>query len=209
MTTPHLPTEGPPPVHGLVMAGGRSARMGSDKYALDLHGAPQARHCSVLLGRLVERVFISVHPGQKEDDALAGLSCIEDRYADVGPMCGVLSAMEREPGAAWLVLACDLPFLDDEALRILLDGRDRARMATTFMASDGFLEPLCAVYEPAIAPFLLQRLDEGRYSLRGVLTDCDVRMLCVPDDHMLMNVNTPEELAEVRARLAAEKAGLG
>ncbi len=195
-------------MYGLVMAGGHSVRMGTDKSALDFHGKPQGQYCSELLGGVLDRVWVSTRMGAPEDDAFEGLPRIEDAYEDIGPMSGVLSAMDKERDAAWFVLACDLPFINEHAVRELLDGRDAGRMATAFMASDGFFEPLCAIYEPHIAPLLRERLAAGRFSLRDVLTDADVRMVCPPEDRMLTNVNTPEELEDVRARLAAERAGL-
>ena len=197
-----------PPVYGLVMAGGHSMRMGTDKSALNFHGKPQGMYCSELLGGALDRVWVSTRKGAPDDKVFEGLARIEDAYEDIGPMSGVLSAMDQEPDAAWFVLACDLPFIDEHAVRELLDGRDPARMATAFMALDGFFEPLCAIYEPHIAPLLCERVAAGRYSLRDVLTDADVRMVCPPEDRMLTNVNTPEELEEVHARLAAERAGL-
>ena len=197
-----------PPVYGLVMAGGQSTRMGMDKSALDFHGKPQGIYCSELRGAVLERVCISVRKRPPLPDVFQALPQIEDAYGAIGPMSGVLSAMDQEPDAAWFVLACDLPYIDEQAVRELLDGRARDRMATAFMASDGFFEPLCAIYEPRTAPLLRERLDAGRYSLRDVLTDADVRMVCPPEDRMLTNVNTPEDLEEVRAHLAAERAGL-
>ncbi len=207
MTTTHQ-NSAATPVYGLVMAGGQSTRMGMDKSALDFHGKPQGVYCAELLGAVLERVCVSVRKGPPEPDVFETLPRIEDAYGEIGPMSGVLSAMDQEPGAAWFVLACDLPYINEQAVRELLDGREPDRMATAFMASDGFFEPLCAIYEPGIAPLLRERLAAGRSSLRDVLTDADVRMVCPPEDRMLTNVNTPEDLEEVRARLAAERAGL-
>lgn len=186
-------------VCGLVLAGGRSTRMGTDKCALDVHGVPQVRYCFELLRGFLPDVAVSVRPDQHGLPALAHLPVIEDRYENIGPVSGVLSAMDARPDVAWLTLACDLPLVDARGVRTLLDGRDPARLGTAYMASDGFFEPLFAIYEPAMAPWLRERLGRARYSLREALADADVRLLCVPDDQMLMNVNTPEDLARVRA----------
>ena len=207
MTTTN-PADGAPRVLGLVMAGGRSSRMGSDKSALEYHGKPQGPFCFELLSKFVDQVCVSVREGQQVDSALDGLPRIEDAHGEIGPMSGVLSAMDHDPTAAWFVMACDLPFIDEQAVRELLAGRDSERMATAYMASDGFLEPLCAIYEPTFAPVLRERLAAGRFSLRHALTNGDVRMVCAPDDRTLTNVNTPEELAKARADLNADEAGL-
>src|SRR5262245_36047490 len=110
--------------------------MGVDKCALDIHGAPQARHCYALLHEFLPEVRVSARPDQRGLPVLAGLPLLEDRYEAVGPVSGVLSAMEAQPGVAWLTLACDLPLADARGLRTLLEGRDPARLATAYMASD-------------------------------------------------------------------------
>ena len=202
------PNDAAPLVFGLVMAGGHSSRMGADKAALELHGVPQGRYCFELLRKKLGRVWMSVRPDVPRGDVLAGLDCIDDAHGDIGPMSGVLSAIDQEPDAAWLVLACDLPFVTARTIEGLLEARDPGRMATAFMASDGFFEPLLAIYEPSIAPHLRQRLGAGRYSLRKALADADVQMVCASDDRLLTNINTPKDLADARALLAAGKAGL-
>jgi len=189
-------------VCGLVLAGGRSTRMGADKCALEIHGRSQARHCYALLREFLPEVQVSARPDQRGLPALAGLPVIEDRYENIGPVSGVLSAMEAQPDVAWLTLACDLPLADARGVRTLLDGRDPARLGTAYMASDGFFEPLFAIYEPAMAPWLRERIGRGRYGLREALADADVRLLCPPEDQMLMNVNTPDDLARVRGLVA-------
>ncbi len=198
-----LPKVETPPVWGLVLAGGHSRRMGCDKCAISVHGVPQARHEYTLLADVVGKAFVSVRPDQRSVAALEGLPRIDDCYESAGPIGGVLSAMEAYPDAAWLVLACDLPFADARAVRTLLLNRDPSRQGTAFMASDGFFEPLFAIYEPSLYPQLRERFAAGRSSLREALADADVRLLCPPEDRMLFNVNTPEDLAAVESLLRA------
>jgi molybdopterin-guanine dinucleotide biosynthesis protein A len=196
-------SRGNAPVKGLVLAGGRSTRMGVDKCALELHGAPQARYCIDLLQQFLPETWVSARTDQRGLPSLAALPLLEDRYEGIGPVSGVLSAMEAQPEAAWLVLACDLPLADARGVRALLDGRDPERLGTAYMASDGFFEPLFAIYEPAMQPWLRERLGRGRYGLREALADADVRLLCPPDEQTLINVNTPEDLERVRRAIAS------
>ena len=180
--------------------------MGIDKCAIELHGEPQARHACALLREFLPEVRVSARPEQRALPAVVGLPLIEDRYEGVGPVSGVLSAMEAQPGVAWLTLACDLPMVDARGVRALLEGRDPGRLATAYMATDGYFEPLFAIYEPAMEPWLRERLGRGRYSLREALADADVRLLCPPEDQMLMNVNTPEDLAKAQRAIERDKA---
>jgi molybdopterin-guanine dinucleotide biosynthesis protein A len=186
------------PVWGLVLAGGRSTRMGADKCALDLYGEPQARHAFALLSEFLPRAFVSVRQDQHGLSSLAGLPIIDDRFEEIGPVSGVLSAMQTHPGVAWLALACDLPLADARSVRTLIENRDPARLATAYMATDGFFEPLFAIFEPAMEPWLRERLVRGKYSLREAMADADVRLVCPPEDSILLNVNTPDDLAAAR-----------
>ena len=75
-----------------------------------------------------------------------------DSVAGEGPIVGIRSALAANPNVAWLVLACDLPFLSDAALSQLLRERDPAAVATAYRSThDGLPEPLCAIWEPAAA----------------------------------------------------------
>lgn len=199
MTSTANPDSTSSPLCGLVMAGGRSHRMGAEKATIDYNGKQQIRYEADLLGEALDgAVYASVRPGQSADFDLGGVPVIDDRYADAGPMSGILTALEIHPNTAWLALACDLPLVNSETIQLLSGERDATRMATAFMGSDGFFEPLFAIYEPAIAPLLRERMTEKRFSLRDVLADCDVRMVCIPDDSILLNVNTPEDAARAK-----------
>ena len=135
------------------------------------------------------------------------LPYIADRFLGFGPMGGILSAMTAYPDTAWLVLACDMPFVEASVLRTLLRGREPRRIATAFTASDGAPEPLCTLYEPAGRATLHTYMARGRYSLRDVLRDADARLLDLPDPEVLRNANTPEERDAARALLDARLPG--
>ena len=143
------------PVHGLILAGGSSSRMHQDKAALRYQGRSQLDRALELAGRHVSSVFVSVRANQTADPMRARRPMIVDSVAGTGPIVGIRSALAAHPEAAWLVLACDLPFLSDAALSHLLRERDAASLATAYRsAHDGLPEPLCAIWEPAAAAAL-------------------------------------------------------
>lgn len=120
------------PLLGLVLAGGKSARMGNDKALIAYHGRPQAEFLFDLLRPRCEAVHLSCRPDQAQLPGYVGLPCLVDAYADLGPLAGILTALEARPDAAWLVAACDLPYLDADAVAALVAGRDPAALATAF-----------------------------------------------------------------------------
>jgi molybdopterin-guanine dinucleotide biosynthesis protein A len=192
-----------PPVSGLVLAGGTSERMKRDKATLLYEGRSQIDRAAELLARHVERVFVSVRASQGGDPARARYPLIVDSFASQGPMVGIRSAIAAHPDDAWLVVACDLPFLSDRALGQLLAGRDPAASATAFTSvHDGLPEPLCAIWEPKAAAQIDAFLAVGRNCPRKFLMNHAVRLLELEDRRSLDNVNTPEEYARASGLIA-------
>lgn len=191
----------PAALYGLLLSGGASQRMRQDKAALDYRGEPQLLRAWRLLESVTEQAFVSVREHQCDDTLRATLSQIVDSYDAVGPVAGILSAQERHPDVAWLVLACDLPLLDDDTLRRLIGARDPQAFATVFASShDGLPEPLCAIWEPRSHVLLRERYENGSYCPRKALMQSHIVVLPAPGD-ALDNVNTPEERQAMQQRL--------
>jgi len=192
------------PVHGLILAGGSSSRMHRDKATLPYRGKSQLDRAFELACRHVPEVFVSVRAAQTADPTRSRHPMIVDSVTAEGPIVGIRSALAAHPHVAWLVLACDLPFLSDDALAQLLRERDANGLATAFRsAHDGLPEPLCAIWEPAAAPALAAYQDDGGRCPRKFLIRHAVRLLEPVDVRALDNVNTPEEYAEASATLDA------
>jgi molybdopterin-guanine dinucleotide biosynthesis protein A len=198
-----------PPVYGLVLSGGLSTRMQRDKATLSYHGQTQLERAMSLLEPRVQRAFVSVRPGQN-DPVRARFPQIVDTREGLGPIAGIMAAQARYPEVAWLVLACDLPFLDEATLDHLLAARDPARAATAFRAShpnpkhNGLPEPLCAIYEPASRAAILAQVAAGKDCPRKFLINADTKLIDQPNPRALDNVNTPEEYGAAMASLNPE-----
>jgi molybdopterin-guanine dinucleotide biosynthesis protein A len=193
---------------GLVLAGGRSTRMHADKAALAYGARPQLEEAYELVARHVDRAWISVRADQAGEPLRAAFPQIIDGDIGRGPIAGIVAAQDRHPEAAWLVVACDLPHLDDATLDDLLGRRDPARFATAYAsAHDGLPEPLCAVYEPASRGAILAQVASGRNCPRRFLQDHDVMLLDPRHARALDNANTPEDASAARTALAARGAG--
>ncbi len=125
-----------------------------------------------------------------------------------GPIAGIAAAQATHPEAAWLVLACDLPFLRLPVLEHLLAHRDRGALATAFRsAHDGLPEPLCAIWEPSSRAAVLDAIAAGRHCPRKLLLAHGATLIEPLDSGALDNVNTPEERAEASRRLGRETGG--
>lgn len=177
------------PVNGLVLAGGKSTRMGHDKGAITYFDKPQREYMADLLSRVCQDTYLSV---QSEFDS--AIPQITDTFLDLGPYGGILSAFRKDPNSAWLAVACDVPFVDEKTIKLLLSERDPSKLATCFHNPEtDFPEPLITLWEPRAYPVLLQFLTLGYSCPRKVLINSEVKEVQVPNGQVLMNVNTPEE----------------
>ncbi len=193
------------PLYGLVLTGGRSKRMQRDKAALEYAGRSQLARAMTLLEPLVERCFVSTRADQKHDAQRAAYAQIVDQLDDIGPMAGLHAALHSHPQAAWLVLACDLPFLDAATLQQLIAARAPQRLASAFRSShDGNPEPLCAIYEPASRTTIDAWIAADQRCPRKFLAQADVQLLTLNNARALDNVNTADEYQQASQRLGGE-----
>ncbi|MBC6608699.1 NTP transferase domain-containing protein [Hymenobacter sp. BT188] len=192
-----------PPLRGLVLAGGQSQRMQTDKGRLRYHGQEQREYVAELLATVCTDVHVSCRPDQAAD-LPTSLQPLPDRFLDLGPLGGILSAFQLDPNAAWLVVACDLPFLSAETLHHLLAHRQPGKMATAYQSPhNDFPEPLITIWEPSSYATLLRFLSLGYSCPRKALINSDIAVLKAPDARELRNVNTPEEREAAESELAS------
>lgn len=186
-----------PILKGLVLAGGKSIRMGKPKDKIKWHGKEQQYYLADLLAPLCDKVYIS-----HRQDQLIGLNqgyqFLSDGFSDIGPLAGVISAFETDPAAAWIVIACDLPLLDSESLEFLIKARNADKIATAYQnPTDHLPEPMITIWEPKSYTILNTCLETGTTSLRRVLINNDTLIIQPLKPDTLFNVNTPEEMLKV------------
>jgi len=189
-------------IYGLLLVGGESRRMGSDKALLSYDGkSTQLERTAALLQSVCSRVFIS----QRAEQPLPtpkGTDAIFDSVDEVrGPLRGILSAMRMHPDAHWLVLACDLPHLTTAALEKLINEFQAAptQDLTAYRSThDGLPEPLCAIYPSGSDAGLLELAQElGKSCPRKLLIVKQATLVKQDDPRSLDNINTAEEFKEL------------
>jgi molybdopterin-guanine dinucleotide biosynthesis protein A len=183
-----------PALSGVVLAGGKSTRMGHDKGTIDFHGSPQREYMYSTLAENCDDVYMSCRQDQAEE-LKTSFNTIEDRLIDFGPFGALVSAFMFNPACAWLVVACDIPGLDQNAIKYLVENRDPSKMATAYRSPvSGFPEPLASIWEPKSYQRLLNFLAIGYSCPRKVLINSDVHVIDASNPEILRNVNTPEDL---------------
>lgn len=183
-------------IYGLVLAGGESRRMGRDKALLVRDGQSQLAHITALLEGITDRVYVSSRQEQQDDPERSRFENIVDRYEGIGPIAGILSAMDAHPHADWLVVACDLPNIDERTLAFLIEKAEPEQPFTAFKSSyDGLPEPLCALYRSGSEGIIRQFVEDGIVCPRKILIRSDTMLLEQPNPVALDNINTPDDLA--------------
>lgn len=190
-------------LYGLVLAGGKSTRMGTDKGLIEYHNRPQQEHLYHLLQEVCEKTYISLR-AEQEAKTPFGYATIADQDRFRGPFNGILSAHTRHPEAAWLVLACDLPLMDLPALKQLIRLRDPEKSATAFANNEDPLpEPLSAIWEPHALKEAIAYLDAGNGTCpRKFLINNDTKLVFPENINVILNANSEEEYKEALTKLA-------
>lgn len=202
-------------VAGVVLAGGRSTRMGTSKAALEWHGSTLLYRAAALLARTVDGpVLVVASPGQDLPDLPAGVEVVRDPVTGIGPLQGIATGLTAlaERSVAAFVCSTDMPFLHPAFVRRVLAGLDRPGTDVALPFARGFRQPLAAAYRTGLAP-LITRLIAGGRSRPGMLYEhCavarleDADLLADPDVARfdpalasLVNVNEPDDYAAARA----------
>lgn len=191
------------PVYGLVLAGGHSTRMKKDKGALNYHGIPQRDYAARLLAKFCDRVFVSCRPQQNIEftnfDKHTAPKLIHDQILNIGPLGGIISAQREFPQAAWLVLACDLPYVQAETIQSLIKARNPFRVATTYINPDNRMpEPLCAIWEPKSYHAIMDFISLGYECPRKILLNSAAHQILPNSKYELANINIPEEFDKAK-----------
>ncbi|MEM1438521.1 MAG: molybdenum cofactor guanylyltransferase [Pseudomonadota bacterium] len=190
------------PLLALILAGGESRRMGSDKAAVLVDGQTMLARTASLAAEISEAAWVSVRATADSDALRRQWPLIEDAPEGQGPLAGILAALRHRDHADWLVLACDLPCLDSATLAALKDAAaDHPDAPAVAMRSerDGTPEPLCAIWRPAMRARIEAQLAEDRRCARRCLLDAAVPLVDAVTRGALTNMNAPEDLTALLA----------
>jgi molybdopterin-guanine dinucleotide biosynthesis protein A len=190
----HAKTEANP-IYGLVLGGGHSTRMGVDKNHIEFKGDTLSNNAYRNLSTVCSKVFHSSRAGQIIN---IDHHHIDDSFLDLGPLGGILSAQRAHPEATWLVVACDLPRIDQSVLEHLIKSRAPFKMATAFASEySKHPEPLCTLFEPKSYTRNLQVMARGFACPRNCLIESQIKVVAPLFKGSLDNANTSDDLKRI------------
>jgi molybdopterin-guanine dinucleotide biosynthesis protein A len=193
-----------PPLKALLLGGGRSKRMGTDKLNIQWRDKPHWQRVRELFDEIQLPLHLSIRADQLHDPFFSELSVplVADRISEAGPVAAIISAQLSDPTSAWLVLACDLPLMGVDELKHLIHKRNSYYDATSFYNEQmGFHEPLAAIWEPHTASHVMASFARGIQCPRKILGQCNVKSVIPLNAESILNANTPEDRTNILSLL--------
>lgn len=184
-------------LYGLVLTGGKSKRMGSDKNVLKYHGLPQWKYAIRLLEKFLPKVYLSSRENQNFDHP----NIIYDIEEGLGPFGAIRSAFKSYPNTAFLIIANDLPFLDENHIAKLIQQRDPSKAATAFKVKEkDYPEPLAAIWEPKALTFIQDFYQKNCYKPIEVLKSMQVKYVEISAENV-KNINTKKAYKKAQNKI--------
>jgi molybdenum cofactor guanylyltransferase len=187
----------------IIMAGGKSSRMGRDKCLLPIDGRPMIQYIADRLRPHFARLVVSANGAGRYP--FLELDVVPDRIPGRGPLMGLASALEASRHDLNLVIACDVPGFDIAFVRRMLR-ESEGYEGVVPVTEEGHLEPMCAVYRKEVASALNEAIASGEKKIKDALTRCRINYIEASDPAPFRNINTVDDYEEyIAARSGREQ----
>ncbi len=196
-------------VTGVVLAGGKSRRMGEDKRFLTVGTATLLERSLSVMKTAFDEVLVVIAQDSLPLQA-EGCRVLRDAIADCGSLGGLYTGLRAATHDRIFVVACDMPFLNHEMIRFFVE-RDPSADMVMALLPDG-LQPLHAVYHTRTLPVFERMAHARRLKIQDIVSDPALRPVVLepaawrhldPANRSFQNVNTPDDLAAARAAVKA------
>ena len=182
-------------ITGIILAGGKSSRMGTDKGFLLLNDKPFVQYSIDALKPVVSEIMIV---SDNQDYDVFGLKRISDLTKNAGPVAGICSGLDASTSEYNLILSCDIPLINSDILKQLINAIDEDSEIIQ-IESNGKTMPLIALYKKRVKSIFNDFLREDERRLRIAIKGCRTKNIILDKAHEIctMNVNTQNELKAV------------
>lgn len=183
-------------ITGIILAGGKSSRMGTDKGFILLNNKPFVQYSIDALKPLVSEIIIV---SDNDDYDVFGLKRISDLTKNAGPVAGICSGLEASITENNLILSCDIPLISSDLLKQLINAIDDTSEIIQ-IESNGKTMPLIALYKKQVKSVFNDFLKADERRLRIAIKGCRTKNIIVDKTHesCTMNVNTKNELKAIK-----------
>lgn len=178
-------------VTGVVLAGGKSSRFGSNKALADYKGQPMLKHICDILSPLCQNIFVS---GEYPEYEELGIKTYPDQISDIGPLGGIYSSIQHTTASRLLILTCDMPLVSTRLLRELLD-QQQSDIVLFEKDQQPLLFPMLLSNNQKVKDAIDENIRTNRYAIRKLLDKIDKHYVSIKetDSHLFSNLNYTSE----------------
>jgi molybdopterin-guanine dinucleotide biosynthesis protein A len=188
-------------IHGFVLAGGKSSRMGQDKALMPFEGKPLVLRAAEILRPFVREVTLLAPADRYED---LGLPVVADKWPDQGPLAAVCTGLLSSQAEWSIFLACDIPLVSRQFLQLLVERVQATRSDAVVPRTEDGWQPLSAAYHSRCRTAFARAIEEGRRSMVSLFDEIQVDVITHDgmasaglSEEELANMNTPEDWARI------------
>ncbi|MBW6536087.1 MAG: molybdenum cofactor guanylyltransferase [Mariniphaga sp.] len=177
-------------ITAVILAGGKSSRMGEDKGLVIYQGKPMVQYSIDACRELASEIFISA---ANPEYIRFGYKLFPDNFPGCGPIGGIEAGLTAAKTPGILVCPCDMPGINPEILkRILQNSKGKNSVVAT--DGQGKIFPVLGWYSKTALPVIQNQIERGDFKLMALLNELRAETVVVADDEALLNVNYPHEL---------------
>lgn len=185
-------------ITAIILAGGKSSRMGTEKGLVVFSGKSLVQHVIDALKKITDSIIIiTQYPSYEK----FGYPCYPDIYKEKGALGGIYTGLVNSSSQKNIVVGCDMPFLSQNVLNGLIENCDDVDVLLTM--HKGKEEPLCSVYDKSCIPHFKKLIEAGQLKITDALMGLKTRMISFDKEEWFMgneftNINTPGQLDDLK-----------
>jgi molybdopterin-guanine dinucleotide biosynthesis protein A len=179
-------------ITGIILAGGKSSRMGTEKGLIIYKNKPFVEHIIEAMSPLVDNIIIISNNKTYES---FGFKCYEDLIKNTGPLAGIYTGLRYSKTNNNLIVSCDIPLIKTVVLQKLIDQKNDASEVIQ-LQSQGKNMPLIALYKKSCEVIFMEELHQNQKKVQKALKKCNVKTVIIDGslEQVTANINTPEDL---------------
>lgn len=173
-------------VTGIILAGGKSSRMGKNKAFVEYSGRRLIDYSISVLEKFCSQIIISANTDEYNH---LGFQIVADYLKDCGPIAGLYSGLKASETDDNFVVACDMPHISSEIMEKLIGEKEHYQIVCPEL-TDGKIEPLFAYYNKSVLKNIEEQIQKKEFSLHRLIRSCNTRYISIDDISVFKNINT-------------------
>lgn len=189
-------------VTAIVLAGGKSSRMGIDKTLLPINRHPFIQHIVKQLEDCFDEIILSTTEDKQNNFSFLPVKIVTDEKTNIGPLMGIISSLNASSNDVNFITACDIPEIDINLIKKMLKHIEN-HDAVVPQYPNKYIEPIFAIYKKNVQREILKAIDSEIFKIRYVLNQINTFYLPLEKNDTLFNLNTRDQYHDYLKTLTA------